>query len=113
MAVVRLPADFLTDSPDAVACVRLRLAELAPAMDLDVSDFDSKAQIDSCEVISVKTSQHSIEICYQLKFSASYTCSDIEFAGTHQRTLRGVLDRDFWIFESRPPVESRSTVDEF
>ena len=113
MAVVRLPADFLNDSHDAVACVRHRMAELAPVIDLDVSDFDSKAQIDSCEVISVKTGQDTIEICYQLKFSASYTCSDIEFVGTHQRTVRGLREGDFWVFESRPSVESRSTVDEF
>ena len=113
MAVVRLPADFLNDFHDAVACVRHRLAELAPVMDLDVSDFDAKAQIDSCEVISVKTGQDTIEICYELKFSASYTCTDIEFAGTHQRTLRGVLDGDSWVFESCPTIESRSTVDEF
>lgn len=113
MAVIRIPADFLNESDDAVACVCDRLAELAPVMDLDVSDFDSKAQIESCEVISVKTSQDIIEISYELRFSASYTCTDIEFAGTHQRTLRGVRDSDFWVFESRPSVESRSTLDEF
>ena len=113
MAVVRLPADFVNDSHDAVACVCRRLNELAPVIDLDVSDFDSKAQIDSCEILSVRSTEGSIEICYQLKFSASYTCSDIEFAGTHHRTLRGVRDGDFWVFESLPSVESRSTVDEF
>ena len=113
MAVVRLPADLLGDSRDAVACVRHWLAELAPVIDLDVSDFDSKAQIDSCEILSVRSTEGSIEICYQLKFSASYTCSDIEFAGTHHRTLRGVREGDFWVFESLPTVESRSTVDEF
>ena len=42
MAVVRLPADFLNDSHDVVACVRQRLAELAPVIDLEVSDFDSE-----------------------------------------------------------------------
>ncbi|MFO0999809.1 MAG: hypothetical protein U0936_05710 [Planctomycetaceae bacterium] len=113
MAIVRLPADFLNDSHDVVACVRRRLAELEPVIDLDVSDFDSKAKIDSCEVISVQTSENAIEICYELKFSASYTCTDIEFAGTHQRILRGVRDGDFWVFESCPSFESRSTVDEF
>ena len=113
MAVVRLPAGFLTDSHDAVVCVRRRLNDLRPAMDFDVSDIDSKAQIDSCEILSVTSTEGSIEISYQLKFSASYTCSDIEFAGTHQRTLRGVREGDFWVFQSRPSVESRSTVDEF
>lgn len=113
MAVVRLPAGFLDDSSDAVTCVRLRLNDLRPAMDLDVSDFDPKAQIDSCEMLSVRSTEGSIEICYQLRFSASYTCSDIEFAGNHKRTLRGVREGDFWVFESRPSFESRSTVDEF
>ena len=113
MAVIRLPADFLSDSCDVVACVSRRLNDLRPAMDLDVSEFDSKAQIDSCEIVSVKCTEGSIEICYQLKFSASYTCSDIEFAGTHQRTLRGVREGNFWVFEPPPSVESRSTVDEF
>ena len=65
MAVVRLPADFVNDSHDAVACVCRRLKELAPVIDLDVSDFDSKAQIDSCEILSVKSTEGSIEICYE------------------------------------------------
>lgn len=113
MAIVRFPADALNDAGDEVAGVRRRLAELASVMDLDVSDFDSKAQIDLIEVVSVSTSQDTIEICYELRFSASYTCTDIEFAGTHQRTLRGVRDGGFWVFESRPDVETRSTADEF
>lgn len=113
MAVVRIPADLFTGSGDVVDRVRRQLDLLKPVIDFDVSHFDSKAQVDSCEVVSVLVRGDRIEIGYEVRYSASNTCSDIHFSGTHLRTLIGLRKDEFWVFESRLFERYRSTVDEF
>ncbi len=111
--VIQIPVPPSEDSLSLVRFAQESVAQLLPAMDLEVTEFDSKAQVDQIEILSVDAKAESILITFHLKFSASYTCSGIDYAGTHIRTLRGSREDNLWIFPAHQPTPSRSTVDEF
>ncbi|HQX50471.1 MAG TPA: hypothetical protein PLY87_19905 [Planctomycetaceae bacterium] len=109
---IPVPAAGSVRSLDLVAWFRVHVDALSAALDLIVAEFDKKAQIDSIQIDAVDMHGDAVTVTYQLSFSASYTCSGIDYAGTHQRTVTGVRDGDFWVF--RPPfiLPKRSTADE-
>lgn len=110
---IRIPVMEPDDSIDFADYFRARMELLSPALDLEVEEFDSRARIDSLLITSVELEEQAISIVYRLAFSASYTCTGIDYAATHDRTLRGVRRGMDWIFPIHQPKPERSTVDEF
>ena len=89
-----------------------RVTELAPALDCDVADFDERARIDEIHIRAVDIEGDSIAITYELLFSAFYACSDIDYAGHHQRVVSGRREGDLWVFSPHVSLPPRSTLDE-
>ena len=102
-----------TDAADLVAYFQERLSMLADAIDRNVADFDERAQIDEIHVTKAEVSGECLTVTYELRFSAFYACSEIDYRGHHQRILSGHRVGDFWIFQPHQPTPSRSTLDEF
>jgi len=102
-----------TSIEDLIGCFQNQLGILADAMDFDVANFDERAQIDQVQIRNAEVDGDSISLTYELRFSAYYGCSELNYAGHHQRTLLGRRDGGFWIFPQQLPLPSRSTLEEF
>lgn len=112
-SMIRIPVPALDGSEDLVVFAQDNTDLLAVAMDCEVREFDSKAQVDSLKITSVDVQNESVRITYTIAWSASDTCRDIEFAGTQERVLRGQREGSFWVFRKHQPTPGRSTLDEF
>lgn len=112
MSSIRIPVASAEEASDLAGYVHRYLSEITRAMDLDVSQLDPKARIDSCVIQSVHTDDVSIEIVYRIMFSASDTCRGIDYFGAQDRKLRGRRDGGFWSFSPPLNLEQRSTADE-
>ena len=91
---------------------QVRLEKLSAALDLVVSEFDKKAKIDVIKIEAVDVTGSTVTVTYRLSFSASDTCRGIDYSGTHQRTVHGIVDGRDWMFEPSKPLPKRSTADE-
>lgn len=111
---IRIPipeaADIGVDG--LVEWFRSRIETLSGALDLGVKEFDRKAKIDSIVIEAVEASDSTVEVTYRVSFSASDTCRGIDYAGNHQRMIRGVIDGNAWVFQPPKPLPTRSTADE-
>ncbi len=110
--VIRISIPSPLEAADPVAYVQKHLDLFMPAMDLEVSEFDAKARVGSIVILSVIQVEKAVSIHYKLTFSADYTCSGIEYAGVHERLLRGTVEAGEWLFFPPPGMPERSTVDE-
>ena len=111
--VIRIPIPNLHEATDLVVYVQTHLDLFTPAMDLEVSEFDAKAQVGSIVILSVTQVDQTVRISYKLTFSADYTCSGIEYAGSHARSILGTVAAADWLFVPPAPMPERSTVEEF
>lgn len=102
----------LSSNSDLIPYFQEQLGRLADALDRDVSDFDKKAQIDEIHVRKIEVTSEGIAVTYELRFSAFYACSDLDYRGRHERVLPGRRNGDFWIFQPHCPLPARSTLDE-
>ena len=109
---IPIPAAGTVESSDLVAWFQTHVAALSAALDLVVAEFDKKAQIDSIKIEAAEVTANRVIVTYRLSFSASDTCSGIDYAGTHQRTAQGLRDGDAWVFQPPKPMPKRSTADE-
>ncbi len=109
---IPVPAAGSAESLDLVAWFQTRVDALSAALDLVVAEFDKKAQIDNIQIDEIDVHDNAVTVTYQLAFSASYTCSGIDYAGTHQRTVTGVRDGNWWVFRPAFILPKRSTADE-
>lgn len=88
-------------------------SDFACAIDHGVSEFDERAQIDDIQVTDVVITGDSIEVMYEVEFSAHYGCRDKNYSGTSQRSIHGRRVAGDWVFARHIPPPSRSTHEEF
>lgn len=111
--VIRIPIPSPLAAADLVGYVQKHLDLFTPALDLEVAEFDAKAQVERLVILSVTQVDQTVSILYKLTFTADYTCSGIEYAGAHERRLMGIAHEGDWLFDPPPRMPERSTVDEF
>ena len=111
---IQIPVDEDEDNPlDLVAFFQERLeSDLAPAIDYGVTEFDERATINNIECTDVVANDDSVIVTYEVSFSAYYGCSDMDYANTDKRTVRGRRVENTWVFPLHVPPPTRSTHDE-
>lgn len=88
-------------------------SDFAYAIDHGVSEFDERAQIDDTQITDVVITGESIEVMYEIEFSAHYGCRDKNYSGTSQRSIHGRRVAGVWVFARHIPPPPRSTHEEF
>ena len=77
-----------------------------------IPDSD-RVQIDEISITEVCISENSINIQYEVDYSAHYGCSNIDFVKTKTCSLTGTRNGNLFLFDEKEPPPKRSTYEEY
>lgn len=109
---IQCPDDDNTET-QLIRYIQKRISDLKPALDLDVSYIDERADVIDIQVTGVTESKSAIEITYDVTYDAYHGCKDQNHSGDEERFLCGERIDDCWVFDANIPREKRSTYEEF
>ena len=111
---VRIPSAGQDNAPDLVSYFNAQLeGEFAQAIDWSVWEFDERAQVDELAVVGVQVDGLTVQVTYEIQFSAYYGCSDMDYADVDERVIHGVQVGPDWQFQRHVPVPPRTPFEEF
>jgi hypothetical protein len=114
-----MDTQLIIDLPDGLDDEELKdylmanVEDLYPAMDLEVNDFDDRAQVDDVTITQIDLTSDSINIEYDVEYSAYHGCRDANYADADQREIAGERIGNKFIFDTFSPPPKRTTYEEF
>ena len=105
-------ADYLNDDEIKNYLIS-NVDELYPAMDLEVDDSDDRAQLDEVTITQIDLTYDSIQIEFDVEYSAYHGCKDMSYSDSDSRSIAGERKGNKLIFKKFIPSPRRTTHEEF
>jgi hypothetical protein len=109
---IYLPA-HLQSNQEIALWIRENIKNLYPAMDLDVTDYDAHAMLESVHIKHVEVAMDHVAVEYEYDYSIVNGCRDLNFSGTSKpNRITGNLKGRTLTFPIHQSLPLRSTCDE-
>ena len=109
--IVELP-DYFSDDEIKDYLVS-NITDLYEAMDLEVDDSDDRAQLNEVTVTQITLRPDSIDIEFDVEYSAYYGCKDMDYSDEDSRSIAGYRKGNTFTFDKFIAPPKRTTYEEF
>lgn len=111
--LIEIPS-HIEDDDELADWVRGNSEAFWPAMDLDASQHDDRANVDEVNITEVEIDERTVAIHYDYEYSAYYGCRDVNYSDTtDEEVIVGQRQGNTLLFEKFKPRERRSSDEEF
>lgn len=97
MIRVRLPFEY--DGESLKDLLNEHIEDMYPALDLDVTVRDMRANFLEAEVTWVDIDGNEVDVQYEVTYDAYYGCKDIDSGGTYEEALTGTIANGYVSFD--------------
>ena len=108
---LEVPGDY--DEDQIKEYLTESVEDLYGAMDLEVNNFDDRAQVDDVNITEIELTADTVQIEYEIEYSAHHGCRDASYSESDQRTISGTRVGNIFRFAEFVAPPERTTYEEF